>query len=781
MNIKSILTKNNLKFTVIKILLLCIFISITCSNKPEINTGLAYKGFYYSHEEQIKSLKKDKTNFTENFILGVAYKQLKKYQNAIYHFANSCFINHRFEKEKFNVEDIIAFIGNSYSNSAYYQDSIYEIAEIYSLYNKPQEVITILSHIVPEQKSLYLDSILLKANSMIKLNMPDYGLALLLNSIKEFNSENHLSSIYLKLGFIYEKKSDYIHAIDAYLKILKLNAKSWFSSISSKLIIKVMETEKISITNDNEKLLLARSLYHSKEYPDAFKIIDSINLSNIAEATELHKLKVRIFTRVENSKAVESLIKSIEKNTDLYYEILMEQGDEFIKMSKPIPAHQIYFTIVNSGKEPYTEKALKLLCSYYADHNYKSSFKYFNIYINKYKENPYSGYLIWLLAKEELIKNNANAAAQLLQESINRFPNGNYSDNCRFWLYKLLKNKNDLVNAKKIAIDLVMNNSDSSYTWILLKEIEKEYTYDTLQNSFNISISEGFKDKAFFYHTLQFFKDKNFETRNKRIEYLKLDAIQKYDKINALLNIKGKNSDKLNGIIKSIEKYFMIGNVDLIDRELKQWPEDEEYTELKYAALAILGSRYNQFFISANAVSKLLKIFSIQENIMIMPKKILTILYPLAFQDCIKENSNKFNISPHIVYSIIRSESFYKHTAVSRSNAIGLMQLIPSTANGIAREFKLKNYNLKEPCTSIFFGTAYFSWLMKHFNGNVKLSLAGYNAGPNFVQRILNKSKISDFDLFIESFPSDETRYYVNRSEKFIIIHNLLYHTIESK
>ncbi len=90
-------------------------------------------------------------------------------------------------------------------------------------------------------------------------------------------------------------------------------------------------------------------------------------------------------------------------------------------------------------------------------------------------------------------------------------------------------------------------------------------------------------------------------------------------------------------------------------------------------------------------------------------------------------------MDPKLIHAVIRAESGYNARAVSAKGAIGLMQLIPATAQryGIT--------DLSDPAENITAGTRYLRDLLKMFNGNVELALAGYNAGENAVIRAGNR------------------------------------------
>ena len=86
-----------------------------------------------------------------------------------------------------------------------------------------------------------------------------------------------------------------------------------------------------------------------------------------------------------------------------------------------------------------------------------------------------------------------------------------------------------------------------------------------------------------------------------------------------------------------------------------------------------------------------------------------------------------------LVHAVIRAESGYNEHAISSKGAVGLMQLIPATAQ---RYGVINSY---DPTQNISGGTRYLRDLLKMFNGNVELALAGYNAGENAVIRAGNR------------------------------------------
>lgn len=107
------------------------------------------------------------------------------------------------------------------------------------------------------------------------------------------------------------------------------------------------------------------------------------------------------------------------------------------------------------------------------------------------------------------------------------------------------------------------------------------------------------------------------------------------------------------------------------------------------------------------------------------------------------EAAEREALDPRFVHAVIWQESKYVVHARSHAGAEGLMQLMPATAKRFGCEDR------KDPVSNIQAGTKYLRWLLKRFDGNVELALAGYNAGEGAV------------DKYDGIPPYNETRNYV--------------------
>jgi soluble lytic murein transglycosylase len=143
--------------------------------------------------------------------------------------------------------------------------------------------------------------------------------------------------------------------------------------------------------------------------------------------------------------------------------------------------------------------------------------------------------------------------------------------------------------------------------------------------------------------------------------------------------------------------------------------------------------------------------------------------YPLEYADWISAEAKTNGVDPLLVHALIREESRYNPDALSRVKALGLMQLMPGTAYGVAKRLSVPLSGTQEvlkPDLNIKLGTNYLAYTLRRFDNNALLAIASYNGGPNAVQSWFQQHKLagnSDFDTFVENIPYRETRDYVRK------------------
>jgi soluble lytic murein transglycosylase len=140
-------------------------------------------------------------------------------------------------------------------------------------------------------------------------------------------------------------------------------------------------------------------------------------------------------------------------------------------------------------------------------------------------------------------------------------------------------------------------------------------------------------------------------------------------------------------------------------------------------------------------------------------------VYPRPYADLV-ENAERERLLPRgTLWAVMRQESGYRPAVRSPVGAIGLLQLMPSTAQKVAAELgeKVDEAALTRAHVSVKLGSAYLRKLLDTFQGNLPLAVAAYNAGPQAVSRWLTGGETLPLDLFVARIPYEETRGYVAR------------------
>jgi len=123
-------------------------------------------------------------------------------------------------------------------------------------------------------------------------------------------------------------------------------------------------------------------------------------------------------------------------------------------------------------------------------------------------------------------------------------------------------------------------------------------------------------------------------------------------------------------------------------------------------------------------------------------------------------------VDPYLAAAIIREESQYDEKALSVVGAVGLMQLMPATANAVAQRHGFPAVGREELFdreTNIRLGVRYLGQLLDQYGGNLAYAVAAYNAGPIAVNNWIAVHHGRDQDEFVELIPYQETRLYVKR------------------
>ncbi|MCL5735858.1 MAG: lytic transglycosylase domain-containing protein [Actinobacteria bacterium] len=143
-------------------------------------------------------------------------------------------------------------------------------------------------------------------------------------------------------------------------------------------------------------------------------------------------------------------------------------------------------------------------------------------------------------------------------------------------------------------------------------------------------------------------------------------------------------------------------------------------------------------------------------------------LYPIHYQKGIERVADRYHVDPYLVAAVVRTESDYDARAVSHAGAVGLMQLMPETAQWIVHLDSWQgpaNPTLTNPDDNLELGSCYLAYLIERFAKDLRAAVAAYNAGQGAVDNWLAASNGGKLQL--DDIRFEETRDFVQKVEHY--------------
>jgi soluble lytic murein transglycosylase len=134
--------------------------------------------------------------------------------------------------------------------------------------------------------------------------------------------------------------------------------------------------------------------------------------------------------------------------------------------------------------------------------------------------------------------------------------------------------------------------------------------------------------------------------------------------------------------------------------------------------------------------------------------------YPLEYEHIVTAHARNYDLDPALLTAVIYAESRFDPVVESSAGAVGLMQLLPDTAKGVALRTGGTRFvvsDLRDPEINVRYGSWYLDHLRDRYDGDVRLALAAYHAGQGNVDEWLREGRGI-------AFP--ETRAYVDEVER---------------
>ena len=170
-------------------------------------------------------------------------------------------------------------------------------------------------------------------------------------------------------------------------------------------------------------------------------------------------------------------------------------------------------------------------------------------------------------------------------------------------------------------------------------------------------------------------------------------------------------------------------------------------------------------------MKKILVILLISISVVFAACACIKLRFPLKYAENVKNYATRYNLDESFVFAVIKAESGFDKEKVSHKGAVGLMQIMPKTAEYVSKEFfSGRKFDLTNPGDNIELGCFYLAYLTEKFDNREEI-LAAYNAGEGNV-KLWKKEKGSP--LTEKDIPFSETRRYINKVTCYFNIYKII-------
>jgi soluble lytic murein transglycosylase len=372
-----------------------------------------------------------------------------------------------------------------------------------------------------------------------------------------------------------------------------------------------------------------------------------------------------------------------------------------------------------------------------------------------------------------LLRRDYDRAIDSFRELQQRFPNGVRASYAHWKAAWLSLRQGRLVEAKTgfdNQIALYPSSSEVPAALYWRARLAEEDNDGPLARAFYSKLSQRYRN--YYYGDLARQRLAGLKSADPPAHYALLDRVPP-------INLSEKlTSDEVPSDNLRVQKAELLANGGLLDfavRELRAAAEQEKgnWLAIEIAHLYEDAGRYDAAIETLKHAAP--NYFAL--DLPSLPRPYWEGLFPKPYWSDLKKYSSSNALDPYLVASLIRQESAFNPNAVSRANAVGLMQLLPKVGKSVAKQEKLKKFNPQQlftPAVNMQLGTRYFRIMVDKFD-SFEYALAAYNAGSDRVQDWMGQGKYRDPQEFVESIPFTETREYVQNIMRNANVYRQLY------
>lgn len=591
------------------------------------------------------------------------------------------------------------------------------------------------------------EAVLEECRALLKLGDPGSVLKVLNSSKIDPNSE----VLYLK-GKAHQAAGEKEKAIELYLKVYSSDPGSQASVLAERDLLSLSSGALSGGRNYRARLQRAESLLKAGEVRKARAVLLALPQASAADALSREKRSL-LFGEAEYrlgraSKALPYLRKVTGADPALHARAIYLQGACYRRLEKEdslIAARDRALKLYPAS--PDTEELCHSTAAYFDLKNAAAqAVEAFRTLLKFFPGGRYAERALWRLALFPYAEKNYGEAALAFSNFLFAYPKPQPAAAAMYWMGRCYQKLGDMEKARYLYSRARTLANDSYYGW-RAREAEAGLG--------------GQAGRTTFVPGLDF-------SRVVRTA----DALR-YEPLS--VPVPGKAAALV------VERADALWGADLAEFAVSelQWgirlhPAEER--ALRYRMSRILASKEKHHGVISNLRALFPDYMSRPAGS--LPDEVWRLLFPLRYWDFVASQADRTGMDPILILGLIRQESAFDEKARSRSDARGLMQILPSTGRMLARAARIRNYNagkLFDPETNILLGTRHLASLLDKY-GNLELALAAYNAGASRVDRWINIFGRDDPAQFVEQIPFSETRNYV----KQVLSNKALYERMRS-
>lgn len=459
------------------------------------------------------------------------------------------------------------------------------------------------------------------------------------------------------------------------------------------------------------------------------------------------------------------------------------------------------------SQELYSKTLFKKGMCYFNLRDYSQSKYYLSLSYEKSPSGSVADDSLYYLGRSLTNLNLDADAISYYQKLVELFPTSNYSDDALYRAGRIYSLKEDFTNAasyfQRVSSDYPNGDKLADALWELGWIQYRSADYNSAKNTFYnyASLYKGtqLEEKGLFWQAKCCQKlgenDKAAELYKKIVNLnsysyytfasgkmlAEMNEEVQIEEINTQLNPENPQiADIIPDIYDILEEdsYIETGEINHIDKaiellkleffnsaslEIEAGSSEIEENPARILEIATLFLKSNDY---ANSIRIIYKNFYKLKSGLNEPYTdyLYYLYYPYGYKEAVQKYSSQYNLDPLFALAVIRQESLFEPDAGSYAGAQGLMQIMPTTGEVIARQIGISNYYtnlLLDPDINIRMGTYYLRQQLDNFGQNEFYCVGAYNGGPGRMSGWVSERGDMDIDEFIESVSYEQSREYI--------------------